>query len=425
MDVHVAMNTHDRNAGRSNELLEIRTEMEKMKKEMVFREEEWKKERNEFKGTIEKLEKQMTFNEEKWKRENNEFKEKIERLAMRLEEYDKIEQHMDMVQVKQEDNSMNVTSDAPQLQTIQPSTSRMESTRGNDVDNSTAGTSGTSENAQGQNSNVSKPSGSNNPNVSITNTSDNRENNTSLLKSENVNRSGNETDQSAPGDSRNIDNTTNTNNDNDEIKCYCDKTAIQLTVRKDGPTKGRLFYKCSNKLQGKGGCKFFFWASDSAKAQVNTANKQSSSVSNLDRNNTDHLSRAGTSNNDLGNTSANDVTCNCDQLAIKLTVHKDGPNKGRQFYGCPKGRNIGCNFFKWADEDDANDESTNGGNSTTRGTWNNVRRPSPQKEDNAAKRRKVAEGERKCGNCRLKGHTRTTCPNGIAVPGIFIPMGGL
>ena len=34
-----------------------------------------------------------------------------------------------------------------------------------------------------------------------------------------------------------------------------------------------------------------------------------------------------------------------------LTVQKEGPNKGRQFYGCPAPRGQGCNFFQWADDD--------------------------------------------------------------------------
>lgn len=40
------------------------------------------------------------------------------------------------------------------------------------------------------------------------------------------------------------------------------------------------------------------------------------------------------------------VTCNCGQEAVLLTVRKEGPNQGRQFYKCNGG---GCNFFLWAD----------------------------------------------------------------------------
>ncbi|XP_060059192.1 DNA topoisomerase 3-alpha isoform X2 [Erinaceus europaeus] len=42
----------------------------------------------------------------------------------------------------------------------------------------------------------------------------------------------------------------------------------------------------------------------------------------------------------------NSVTCNCGQEALLLTVRKEGPNQGRQFYKCSGGS---CNFFLWAD----------------------------------------------------------------------------
>lgn len=50
----------------------------------------------------------------------------------------------------------------------------------------------------------------------------------------------------------------------------------------------------------------------------------------------------------IGRTSSNDaIVCNCGQDAILLTVRKDGPNQGRQFYKCSAGS---CNFFLWANE---------------------------------------------------------------------------
>ncbi|XP_008564435.1 PREDICTED: DNA topoisomerase 3-alpha isoform X1 [Galeopterus variegatus] len=42
---------------------------------------------------------------------------------------------------------------------------------------------------------------------------------------------------------------------------------------------------------------------------------------------------------------SNSVTCNCGQEAVLLTVRKEGPNQGRQFYKCSGGS---CNFFLWA-----------------------------------------------------------------------------
>ncbi|XP_061605462.1 DNA topoisomerase 3-alpha [Phyllopteryx taeniolatus] len=41
------------------------------------------------------------------------------------------------------------------------------------------------------------------------------------------------------------------------------------------------------------------------------------------------------------------IVCNCGQDAILLTVRKEGPNQGRQFYKCNSGA---CNFFLWADQ---------------------------------------------------------------------------
>lgn len=43
---------------------------------------------------------------------------------------------------------------------------------------------------------------------------------------------------------------------------------------------------------------------------------------------------------------SNSVTCNCGREALLLTVRKEGPNQGRQFYKCSGG---GCSFFLWAD----------------------------------------------------------------------------
>ncbi|XP_034568184.1 DNA topoisomerase 3-alpha [Notolabrus celidotus] len=41
------------------------------------------------------------------------------------------------------------------------------------------------------------------------------------------------------------------------------------------------------------------------------------------------------------------IVCNCGQEAVLLTVRKDGPNQGRQFYKCNAGS---CNFFLWEDQ---------------------------------------------------------------------------
>uniref|UniRef100_A0A670JML9 DNA topoisomerase n=1 Tax=Podarcis muralis TaxID=64176 RepID=A0A670JML9_PODMU len=50
----------------------------------------------------------------------------------------------------------------------------------------------------------------------------------------------------------------------------------------------------------------------------------------------------------LANSDGNNaVVCNCGEEAVLLTVRKEGPNQGRQFYKCSAGS---CNFFLWADQ---------------------------------------------------------------------------
>lgn len=34
----------------------------------------------------------------------------------------------------------------------------------------------------------------------------------------------------------------------------------------------------------------------------------------------------------------------------RFTSKKEGPNKGRKFFGCSRPKGKGCNFFEWADD---------------------------------------------------------------------------
>ncbi|XP_031624224.1 DNA topoisomerase 3-alpha isoform X2 [Contarinia nasturtii] len=104
--------------------------------------------------------------------------------------------------------------------------------------------------------------------------------------------------------------------------------------------------------------------------------------------------------------SPGNVKCSgCNQPAISLTVKKDGPNKGRQFYKCPK--QPACNFFEWADASPQNTSFAgqrfgSGGASTS---TSNVTRNQGGTGQGQAQARK-----RKCGNCKQEGHTRVKCP---------------
>lgn len=111
------------------------------------------------------------------------------------------------------------------------------SVQSNNIDS--IGTFGISERrAQNHSFNVSRP---NRPNIvrESATVSNNRENSTSWINTHNLNNSS---DQPAARNSRNMDNKTSAwgNIDNNaEIMCKCHETAIQLTVRKEGPNKGK------------------------------------------------------------------------------------------------------------------------------------------------------------------------------------------
>lgn len=75
------------------------------------------------------------------------------------------------------------------------------------------------------------------------------------------------------------------------------------------------------------------------------------------------------------------VKCECHEPAMRLVCKKDGPNQNRPFLKCAKGT---CKFFQWDDQAGGNARNNDSGG---------------------------ARAPRKCGICRLTGHTRSNCPN--------------
>lgn len=137
------------------------------------------------------------------------------------------------------------------------------------------------------------------------------------------------------------------------VTCNCGREALLLTVRKEGPNQGRQFYKCSG-----GGCSFFLWA-DSGHPEAGGP------PSEVPRPPGGSLGRPPGSGKPLGGPGSpgdggGGACCLCSQPAVKRTVQKDGPNKGRQFHTCAKPREQQCGFFQWVDENVAPGEGAHG-----------------------------------------------------------------
>lgn len=140
--------------------------------------------------------------------------------------------------------------------------------------------------------------------------------------------------------------------ESNSVTCNCGQEAVLLTVRKQGPNQGRLFYKCSA-----GACNFFLWADSShptgGGAPATPALRPSGNSIGCPPGFGSHVDGFGS----LGSDSDGSATCLCGQPAVTRTVQKDGPNKGRQFHTCAKPREQQCGFFQWVDENMAPGEA--------------------------------------------------------------------
>jgi len=116
--------------------------------------------------------------------------------------------------------------------------------------------------------------------------------------------------------------------------------------------------------------------------------------------------------------------CQCSLPAVKRTVNKDGPNKGKQFWACSKDFNApdNCKFFEWVSSEDDNN--------------NNVKYQStPRKFDDENINTDEDGGEMRC-KCGLimkreimktgqdSGREFVKCPKIIQKCGLFLFLDG-
>ncbi|KAK9508812.1 hypothetical protein O3M35_006277 [Rhynocoris fuscipes] len=104
------------------------------------------------------------------------------------------------------------------------------------------------------------------------------------------------------------------------------------------------------------------------------------------------------------NSSGDSLKCFCDLPAKKLTVKKDGPNKGKVFFACQKNPDVKCNYFLWEEALQQGQTQPVRNSSSNRGRGRN--------SSNSSFRARGSNNgpSRRCGICSQTGHTRRNCP---------------
>jgi DNA topoisomerase III len=106
--------------------------------------------------------------------------------------------------------------------------------------------------------------------------------------------------------------------------CDCNKPSVSRTVTKEGQNHGRTFFSCTLPQDDGSRCTFFAWEDEASTAP--TANS--------------FTHRAAGPN------------CDCNTPSVSRTVSKEGSNNGRTFFCCPLPQDDSnrCTFFAWEDE---------------------------------------------------------------------------
>ena len=124
------------------------------------------------------------------------------------------------------------------------------------------------------------------------------------------------------------------------MRCEHNLLATELKVSKDGPNKGRSFFKCP-KHDKTDQCSYFAWADEAAAAAAGSG-----------------ATAAGSG----AAAAAAGMKCKCKLGAIVLEVKKEGKNKGKKFFKCGKREEAErCDFFEWVDQPTSATSATSAG----------------------------------------------------------------
>lgn len=190
----------------------------------------------------------------------------------------------------------------------------------------------------------------------------------------------------------------------DPPTCHCGQPVMQRKVVKESANKGRTFWKCSKEQGDESNCGFFEWCDEAAgpenDARLST-HMQLSRDSDPRRNrgvqNDSTIERYRSMMSSVDEPSPDEVRCECGQEAKRNQVFKEGPNKGRYFFSCPKLSNRArCKFFEWEDAGSKNEQ--------------------PQQQQQQSHRRSGGGSGRDglstgqvCFNCGQEGHWASQC----------------